>query len=49
MLQAARDTGTQVIWDMMHYGWPDDLDVWSPAFVDRFARWPAPPVGTIAR
>ncbi len=38
MLQAARDTGTQVIWDMMHYGWPDDLDVWSPAFVDRFAR-----------
>lgn len=38
MLQAARDTGTQVIWDMMHYGWPDDLDVWSPAFVYRFAR-----------
>lgn len=37
MMQAARDTGTQVIWDLLHYGWPDDLDVWSPAFVDRFA------------
>ena len=38
MLEAARDTGMQVIWDLLHYGWPDDLDVWSPAFVDRFAR-----------
>ena len=33
MLRAARDTGTQVIWDLAHYGWPDDLDIWSPAFV----------------
>lgn len=39
MLQAARATGTQVIWDLMHYGWPDDLDIWQPAFVDRFARF----------
>lgn len=38
MLSAARDTGVQVIWDLMHYGWPDDLDIWSPAFVNRFAR-----------
>ncbi|MDB6452904.1 glycosyltransferase family 4 protein [Falsirhodobacter sp. 20TX0035] len=37
MFEAARDTGTQVIWDLMHYGWPDDLDIWSAAFVDRFA------------
>lgn len=37
MLRAARDTGTQVVWDLCHYGWPDDLDIWSPAFVDRFA------------
>jgi hypothetical protein len=33
MLRAARDTGTQVIWDLLHRGWPDDLDIWSPAFV----------------
>ncbi len=41
MLRAARETGTQVIWDLLHYGWPDDLDIWSPRFVDRFARYAA--------
>ena len=39
MLEAARDSGTQVIWDLLHYGWPDGLDIWSPAFVDRFAAY----------
>lgn len=41
MLRAARDTGAQVIWDVLHYGWPDDLDVWRPAFVERLARFAA--------
>ncbi|MDI6024747.1 glycosyltransferase family 4 protein [Corticibacterium sp. UT-5YL-CI-8] len=41
MLRAAHATGTQVVWDLMHYGWPDDLDIWSPAFVDRFATYAA--------
>ena len=39
MLEAARREGVQVIWDLCHYGWPDDLDIFSPAFVDRFARF----------
>lgn len=39
MLQAARDAGLLVIWDLMHYGWPDDLDIFAPEFVDRFARF----------
>jgi beta-glucosidase/6-phospho-beta-glucosidase/beta-galactosidase len=39
MLQAANRAGTQVIWDLMHYGWPDDLDIWGPSFVERFARF----------
>jgi len=39
MLTAARDTGTQVIWDLMHYGWPDDIDIWSAQFVRRFAAF----------
>ena len=39
MLRAARDIGTQVIWDLCHWGWPDDLDIWSPAFIDRVARF----------
>ena len=51
-LAAARATGTEVIWDLLHYGWPDDLDIWTPAFVTRFAAFakaaanyigPAPP------
>ncbi|MBL9058962.1 MAG: hypothetical protein JNK88_02915, partial [Mangrovicoccus sp.] len=39
MLRAARETGTQVIWDLAHYGWPDDLDIWSPAFTERFGAF----------
>jgi polysaccharide biosynthesis protein PelF len=39
MIEAARRTSTQVIWDLLHYGYPDDLDIWSPAFVTRFARF----------
>jgi len=39
MLDAARDQQVQVIWDLFHYGWPDWLDIFSPAFVDRFARF----------
>lgn len=39
MLQAARETGMQVIWDLWHYGWPDDIDIFSAAFVDRFTAF----------
>jgi hypothetical protein len=39
MLRAAREAGTQVIWDLAHWGWPDDLDIWTPAFIKRFARF----------
>ncbi|NWJ27578.1 glycosyltransferase [Rhizobium sp. RM] len=41
MLRAAKDTKTQVIWDLMHYGWPDDINIWSPRFVDRFTSYAA--------
>jgi hypothetical protein len=41
MLRGAKAAGVQVIWDLCHYGWPDDLDIWTPAFVDRFARFAA--------
>lgn len=37
VIRAARNAEVQVIWDLCHYGWPDDLDVFSSAFVDRFA------------
>jgi beta-glucosidase/6-phospho-beta-glucosidase/beta-galactosidase len=37
MIQTARRTGMQIVWDLCHYGWPDDLDVFRPEFVARFA------------
>ena len=38
MVRAARETGTQVIWDLCHYGWPDWLDIFKPRFITAFAR-----------
>ena len=37
MLEAAREADVQVIWDVLHYGWPDDLDIFSDGFVHRFS------------
>ena len=39
MLRAARDTGMQVIWDLLHYGWPDHVDVFAADFPQRFAAF----------
>lgn len=39
MLAAARAANVQVVWDLMHYGWPDGLDIFSCAFVTRFAAY----------
>jgi hypothetical protein len=41
MVRAARDHGVQVIWDICHYGWPDDVDLFSAPFIDRFAKFSA--------
>ncbi|HEX2136442.1 MAG TPA: beta-glucosidase, partial [Microvirga sp.] len=49
MLHAARGCGTQVIWDLCHYGWPDDLDIWSPDFVERFADFAAAAAAVVRR
>ncbi|QEH32175.1 hypothetical protein OJF2_06440 [Aquisphaera giovannonii] len=37
ILRAAREAGMQVIWDLFHFGVPDDLDIFDPRFVDRLA------------
>jgi UDP-galactopyranose mutase len=39
MLRAANENGVQVIWTLCHYGWPDDLDLFSANFVRRFVRF----------
>jgi hypothetical protein len=41
MVQAAHKAQTQVIWDLCHYGIPQDLNIWHPDFVSRFARFAA--------
>jgi beta-glucosidase/6-phospho-beta-glucosidase/beta-galactosidase len=39
ILQAAQATETQVVWDLCHFGWPDDIDILKPEFVDRLAQF----------
>ena len=39
MVAAANREGIHVIWSLCHYGWPDDIDIWSPTFVQRFANY----------
>jgi hypothetical protein len=41
LLHAAEEAGSQVIWDLCHYGWPDHIDIWSPGFVEGFAAYAA--------
>lgn len=36
MLEASLETGTQVIWDLCHWGVPAGVDVFSPDFIRRF-------------
>ena len=38
-LEAARKYDMQIIWTVFHYGYQDDLDIFCPVFVDRFARY----------
>jgi hypothetical protein len=37
-LRAADHQRVQLIWDLMHFGWPPDVDVFAPAFPGRLAR-----------
>lgn len=39
MMRAAREAGVQVIWDLFHYGWPDDINIFKPAFVERLSAF----------
>jgi hypothetical protein len=38
-LEAAEEEGITVIWDLFHYGYPDDLDPFSDLFIERFASY----------
>lgn len=41
MVVAAERHGMQVMWTLLHYGMPDDVDMFSPEFPERFARFSA--------
>jgi hypothetical protein len=49
MLRAAQRRGVQVIWDLCHYGYPDDIDIWSAGFPERFAAFAAAAATVIRR
>lgn len=38
-IRAAEQTGMTVIWDLCHYGVPDDLDIFGATFVERFTQY----------
>ncbi len=39
LARLGRESGLIQIWDLMHYGYPDDLDPFSLEFCERFARY----------
>ncbi len=39
LIEAMNASGILPIWDLCHYGYPDDLDPFDADFVDRFARY----------
>ena len=41
IVRAARATGTDVVWDLCHFGWPDHLDLFKPEFISSLARYGA--------
>ena len=41
MVRAGNRVGVQIIWDIFHYGWPDDIDLFTPEFIRRFAAFAA--------
>ena len=36
LIVASQKTRTQIVWDLCHYGWPDFVDIFKPAFVEAF-------------
>ncbi len=39
LARLGREAGLVQVWDLMHYGYPDDVDLFAPEFVDRFVRF----------
>ena len=48
IMDAACETGMQVVWDLWHYGWPDDIEIFSPEFITRFTRFAQAAAGQLS-
>ncbi len=38
-LDAAREVGIELLVDLLHFGWPDHIEIFSPAFLSAFHRY----------
>jgi hypothetical protein len=47
MIRASREADVQVVWDLLHFGWPEHVDVFAPAFPDRFEAYAAAAARTL--
>lgn len=41
LMRAAEAEGVQIVWSLFNHSWPNDLDIFHPQFVYRFARFAA--------
>ena len=41
ILDAAQKHGIQIVWDVLHFGWPDGLDIFSSEWLSTFAGFAA--------
>ncbi len=39
LFDAAEKTGTEILLDLLHFGWPEHVDVFSPSFAGAFQRF----------
>lgn len=39
MIRASLEAGIAVVWDLLHFGWPEHVDVFAPEFPERLAAF----------
>ena len=39
MVRAAHAADILILWDLLHFGWPDHYDIFSPEFIGRFSDY----------
>lgn len=49
ILDAAADCGMEVVLDLLHFGWPDHIQIFAPDFPERFSKFTRAVVGYLRR